>query len=396
MAITVYVGDNNNTARKRQKSYVGYNNKAVEIFSEPPKIYGVVWGGSANTAWTRTDNAKNFSNPNPYYAGMSGTPSSPFDDIMPWAGMIRSTDANAGEVVAIPKFYYKLGYAFSKTGLKIQIAPASNGADWAAENGFKVSPAHMDRGDGAGERDTIYVGRYFCSATNYKSMTGVLPKNTITISTARSNISALGSKVWQYDYATLVTIWMLYLVEFANWNSQVKIGYGCTPPTASSPQPGNVGYTDTMPYHTGTTATARTSYGGTQYRYIEGLWDNEMTFIDGIRFNAANTYITLNPSNFSETSGGTLVGSRYTGSNVFSSAFLIPSVSDYEWAILVSDASGSDSTYVCDAYFYVASNVGLRQGGNASNNQYRGLFYLDDCSPSTSHFGTGCRLMILP
>lgn len=123
------------------------------------KIYGATWDGSADSAWERTDDAVGFEDPQPYYSGMSGTPSSPFDNIQPWAGMVRSMDATAGEVVAIPKFYYKMGYADAENnlGLKIQIAPASNGDVWATSNGFSVSPAHVDRGDGKGERDIVYL-----------------------------------------------------------------------------------------------------------------------------------------------------------------------------------------------------------------------------------------------
>ena len=48
-------------------------------------IYGAEWDGSSTTVWTRTDDAVGLPNPNPYYAGMSDTPSSPFDDISPWS-----------------------------------------------------------------------------------------------------------------------------------------------------------------------------------------------------------------------------------------------------------------------------------------------------------------------
>lgn len=172
--------------------------------------------------------------------------------------MVKSTDANAGTVVAIPKFYYKMGYASGSTGLKIQIAPASNGDTWATANGFKVSPAHMDRGDGSGERDVIYVGRYHC-ASDYKSKTGVNATNNISRATARSNIHNLGSNVWQFDFALLTTIKMLYLVEFADWDSQRKIGYGGGD--------NSVGASDSMPYHTGTMQTSISTYGsGVQYR----------------------------------------------------------------------------------------------------------------------------------
>ncbi|MBR0097757.1 MAG: hypothetical protein IJP88_11275, partial [Synergistaceae bacterium] len=74
---------------------------------ETTGVYGATWDGTSTTAFTRTDLAAEFTDPVPYKSGATSY-SSPFDNIQPWAGMVRSTDANAGEVVAIPKFWYKL------------------------------------------------------------------------------------------------------------------------------------------------------------------------------------------------------------------------------------------------------------------------------------------------
>lgn len=175
----------------------------------PVPIYGIDFTNMATTSkCIRTDAAANFADPQPAVAG--GTGSSPFDNIMPWSGMVRSTDPNAGEVVAIPKFYFKWETDGTKaTGLKISMEK---------KEGFSTSPSHMDRGDGKGERDIIYVGRYHSCDTN-KSTTGQRAKANIARSTARTAAHSLGSNVWQFDFATRVTIWMLYLVEFADWNS---------------------------------------------------------------------------------------------------------------------------------------------------------------------------------
>ena len=239
-----------------------YGNPIILPSSDPSKkIYGVDFTNMATSSvGTRTDAATSFPDPQPAVAG--GTGSSPFDNIMPWCGMKRFTHPDAGEVVSIPKFYYKWETDGTKmTGLKISMTK---------HEGFKASPSHMDRGDGFGERDVIYVGRYHSCSTN-KSTTGQLPKNMITRSAARTAVHSLGSNVWQFDFATRVTIWMLYLVEFADWNSQEKIGYGCGNNSSAE----NVGASDTMQYHTGTMQANRTDWGvGVQYRYIEGLWDN--------------------------------------------------------------------------------------------------------------------------
>lgn len=343
-------------------------------------IYGAEWDGSSNPAWTRTDAAAGFPDPNP--AVNNGNGSSPFDDLLPWSGMVIEDDAAAGKLVKIPKYYYK--WTRSGNTMKLQIADGP-------EEGFHVSPAHADRGDGAGERDYVYVGRYHC-ARNYKSQAGGQPVANITRATARSSIHNLGSTIWQYDFAMYWTIMMLYLVEYANWNSQATIGYGCSP----SSQKFNMGLTDGMVYHTGTTAANRTTYGSVQYRHIEGLWDNVYDWCDGIRFSRSTVYCIANPASFSDTSGGTNVGTRATSSG-YISGWTNPTADGFEYALYPNAVSGSETTYVCDYCYYGASGVVLRVGGFYGQDQYYGAFCLSgDYAASVASAGIGCRLMKLP
>ena len=343
-------------------------------------IYGVSWDGSNSPQLTRTDASANFPDPVAYMAGISNY-SSPFDNIMPWSGMEIVDDATCGKLVKIPKFWYKLTQ--NGNGLKIQIANAP-------QDGFSVSPAHMDRGDGKGERDVVYIGRYHCRRSDYKSYGGSTPKINITRSTARSGIHALGSTVWQSDFLMAFTIWLLYIVEYANWDSQAVIGYGCG--NNSSVQ--SMGYTDSMLYHTGTTASARTTYGATtQYRKIEGLWDNCYDWMDGCYYNSNGMMLILNPSAFSDSSGGVLVGKP---SNGYISALSIKTVSGLPPLFIASGASGSDNTYVPDYWGYSASPQCLCRGGNYNNTLRCGMFRVSYYNASTANYGVGCRLQKLP
>lgn len=344
------------------------------------QIYGVQWDGTASTTWSRTDAAETFVNPTP--AVNNGNGSSPFDTIMPWAGMVVEDDATAGKLVKIPKYWFK--WTRSGNGMKLQI---SNGP----EAGFHVSPAHADRGDGKGERDYVYVGRYHCN-TSYKSQAGSQPAANMTRAQARSNIHNLGSTYWQYDFAMYWTIMMLYLVEYANWNSQATIGYGCSP----SSQKFNMGATDAMIYHTGTSAASRTTYGSVQYRHIEGLWDNVYDWCDGIRFSGSTVYCIANPASFSDTSGGTNVGTRATSSG-WISGWTNPTADGFEYALYPNAVSGSETTYVCDYCDYYASGVVLFVGGNYSQLQSHGAFFLFGYyAASDAYASIGCRLQKLP
>lgn len=343
-------------------------------------IYGVVWDGTSTTVWSRTDEAASFVNPTPYRAGATSY-GSPFDNLYPWSGMVRVTDAVAGELVAIPKFWYK--WTKSGNSLKLQIADKET-------DGFHVSPAHADRGDGKGERDIVYIGRYHCNTNNYKSQSGVKPKANITRSTARTSIHNLGSNIWQSDIQMRMTIWMLYLVEFADWNSQKTIGKGCGNNSATE----NMGYTDSMPYHTGTTLASRDSYGiGTQYRYIEGLWDNVYDWGGGCYYNSNGLNIINTPSSFSDNSGGTAVGVPSSG---WPSAFTVATVAGLEWVIYPTASGGSETTYSADYWDFDASDPCLIFGGYYDQYGNRGLFCVNYDSASYSSANIGCRLQKLP
>lgn len=350
-------------------------------------VYGVEWDGTASSAWTRTEGAAEFEDPIPYVpvqGSLSYTVFSPFDNIMPWSGMQIVEDAEAGTLVSIPKFYYKLSQN-DGVGLKVQISNEPL-------DGFHVSPAHMDRGDGKGERDVIYVGKYHCSSVDYKSRSGDLPKANVTRATARTNIHNLGNTIWQYDVATMFTIWLLYLVEFADWNSQDKIGRGGKQTSTSETVPFNMGYTDSMPYHTGTIETSRALYGGTQYRNIEGLWDNVYDWVDGCYGDNSNLYVILNPANNSDSSGGFLIGNLQNG---YPSALSVKNVENTFEMFISSAGNGSSSTYLCDSWLTNTAPC-IYTGGQYVPNLFQGLFCIGNEVAGYGQSNIGCRLIKLP
>lgn len=354
------------------------------VIVEMPSLFGAEWEGGESSAWTRTDGAVGFSDPSPAVA--NGTGSSPFDSIMPWSGMNIVEDANAGTLVSIPKYWYK----WTRDGAKMKLQIANK-----ETYGFLVSPAHADRGDGVGERDVVYVGRYHC-ADDFKSKTGVTPVRRKSRDTFRQGIKALGSGIWQNDFAMYWTIAMLYLVEFADWNSQAKIGYGCGPST--SYDAANEGATDAMQYHTGTNAVSRDTYGEVQYRHIEGLWSNVCEWVDGIYFSNTNVYCIKNPEDFSDTTGGTLVGTRTNVSNNIK-AFTNPTASGFEYALYPSETISDNTytTYATDHCNFSASGVVLFVGGYyGDRSQDYGLFRTNGGnSASGSSSVMGSRLMKL-
>lgn len=344
-------------------------------------IYGVEWDwtDSGPTKGVRTDAAAFFTDPVP--AVNNGTGSSPFDDIMPWAGMVRENRAGGVEVKE-PKYWFK----WTKTGKKMKLQIAS-----APVEGFHVDPVNMDRGDGLGELDFSYIGRYHCDSA-YKSTIDVYPKNFVSRSDARTGIHGLGAYFWQMDFAQFWYVGMLYLVEFADWDGQKTIGYGC----AFESKTGKNGATDAMQYHTGTTVANRDTYGFTQYRNIEGWWDNVLDWVDGCYYNSNGLNVILNPNQFSDNANGVLVGKPIEYG--YPSDFAIPTQSGLEWALYPIEKSTDANFFTPDQWKYNKSSgyPCLVHGGEYHTSKGFGPFYIAYNTVSSGGAITGCRLQERP
>lgn len=352
--------------------------RAIKTRAEPT-IYGVEWDwtSSGSPKGTRTDAAAGFSDPSP--AVNNGTGSSPFDTLMPWAGMMIEPRVGGVEVKE-PKYWFK----WTKTGKKLKLQIADGPVE-----GFHVDPVNMDRGDGLGELDFSYIGRYHCASGTYKSETNKAQQVSITRSAARTSIHNLGSNFWQIDFAQMWYVGMLYLVEFADWDGQDTIGYGCS----ASGSKENNGKTDAMQYHTGTTAASRTTYGYTQYRNIEGWWDNVFDWIDGCYYNSNGMNVILNSNQFSDNANGIPVGKP---SNGYPSDFTIPTTAGFEWAVYPSAASGSITTYVTDNWSFSKDLPCIYHGGVYSQYRYYGTFCIYVAPTSYENNTVSCRLQERP
>ena len=377
------VGDTTGTATIKVKvaesaNYLAPADKDVPVKAQFVTIYGVEWDwtSSGPTKGTRTDAAAGFSDPNP--AVNNGNGSSPFDNLMPWAGMVKET-RTGGVMVKEPKYWYK----WTKTGKKLKLQIADGPVE-----GFHVDPVNMDRGDGLGELNFSYIARYHCASGTYKSETNKAQQVSITRSAARTSIHNLGANIWQMDFAQMWYVGMLFLVEFADWNGE-RIGRGCS----ASGSKENNGKTDAMQYHTGTTAANRDTYGYTQYRNIEGWWDNVYDWMDGCYYNSNGLNVIKNPNQFSDSANGTLVGKPVAG---YPSDFTIPTQSGLEWALFPSAAAGSTTNYVPDYWNFNGSYPCLCHGGGCYQNQYRGPFYVGCYGASSANANVGCRLQERP
>lgn len=374
-------------------SYTGYTLELSYI-----KVFGVCWNYNAqSTALTRLTksndpnglvNVNITTNPSP--AVGTGAGSSPFDNYLPWSGMDEYNIINNAvsykkgqsgfsrssydTVVFIPEYYFRIIDDAANKKRYFYIADK-------AKSGFTKHP-------GSGK----YVGRYN-TISGYYSKTGSQPLANMTRATARTNSKNKGSKWGQYDFASWCAVWLLYLVEFADWNSQATIGVGICNGSSTS----NTGGTDGMSYHTGTAASSRTATGAVQYRNIENPYGNIWEWIDGVNFSDGTVYVCTTPASYAD---DTIAGYTNAGTKVQRSGFIkaIGLSSAAPWAFFPTEVGGSETIYIPDYASYDSGWRVLVVGGYYGNSTgYVGLFYSHAYNASSSSDSSiGARLLFRP
>ena len=309
--------------------------------------------------------------------------SSPFDAFSPWKDMeeYNIIDGQAlykqGDpgfsrskyetMVWVPKFWYYI----EQSGKLIRYYISSD-----EQPGFEKHP-------GSGR----YMARYITN-TNISSMGTGSPLTQLTRATARTSASSKGSGWQQDDYTAWCARNLLYLVEFADFNSQKKLGYGNLDTRSNV----DIGYTDSMTYHTGTPVEFMYN-SAVQYRHIENPWSRISTFVDGINFNNEHVWVCDDPSKYNdETSNGYINIGNIILDNGFIRKMDVSTIAP--WAMIPTQVGGSNSTYIPDNHYY-DTEFGREEwtamviGGLTMNDLEAGLWDFDSWYNSSE---TGSRL----
>ena len=289
---------------------------------------------------------------------------SPFDGNTPWAEMrkrnISGTTLGAWEdedgfslstsdvMVYLPKVYYlikKVGAIWYYYIANEQLA------------GMTLHP-------GGGK----YYGRYFTKSGYVSTTGGSYLSGTLT--NHRTNAMAKGTGWHAGSSPERALVDLLYIIEYADWNSQEVIGHGDTSYSTSC------GGTDALQYHTG-----HGTDHSTQYRNIENLWGyNE--WLDGILFQSGQAYICTDYTKFASsiTSDYITFGTKQTSppQNSFITDFMYDEANS--WLMFIANkGGGSNTTYVPD-YTFIQTNstvfapyVGVSVNYSGS---YCGLFFI--------------------
>ena len=355
-------------------------------------VFGVCWDTSnSSTALTRLTKTSDpyefvtkYVTTEPVPAVGTGAGSSPFDNYAPWNGVKECnldeygtvtawkgqsgfSRANAYTMVYVPVFYV----ATKTNGTKKYFYVSDK-----AKTGFTRHP-------GSGK----YVGRYHMNNSGISIGGQNSAIVNVTRATARNKAKNNGSKFHLYDFATYCALIWLYVVEFADWDCQQKIGYGKVNGNNALPS----GSTDSMAYHTGrVNEWTDNKYNPIQYRWIENLWGNVYQWVDGFNANGTTAYYCTDPSKYADdtTTGYTQIGT------LPSSGWIKDLTVTNDGLLIPKTVGGSETTFIPDYAYSSSGWLVLYVGGNWGSGSSAGLLcFSANGASSNSYSSISARLL---
>ena len=331
-------------------------------------------------------------------------------------------------MVEQPKFYYKvvpLELEKIQGGKGFHMRKARYYVSDTMKAGFKLHPAFIKDGK---EKNFIYLSAYEgctydTSASAYKlndaqdvnwtddvlaSIANAKPTSGLTQSGATRNgfrtIAAKRGLGWSQETVQAATATeLLFLIEYASFDMQSKIGAGVTTKTDDSATSMTeiTGATTTLGNKSGQVINTN-GYSVVAYRGEENPFGNIWKWIDGINVynkNEGSVYIAdhgfkddTNAAPYSD------AGITICGSNGYVSAFAYNE--DFDWLFIASEVLGNSSLPVGDYFWQNKAYNGYtvaQLGGIWYHGSYAGGFYWAVSNASGSRYRSfGGRLLYVP
>ena len=353
-------------------------------------------------------------------------------------GVTYAVGTKVQVMVKQPKFYYKV--------VPLQLEPISGGKGFhmrkaryyvsdTPKEGFKLHPAFLyDKTD---VKDCIYESAYegsiydtsastyimndvvtadFTASTGDKlsSIAGAKPASGISNNLTRRNCATLAANRgtgWCQEFIQLTAAdEMLFLIEYASFNTQAQIGEG------------NVNKTDdgstSMTEVTGATTALGNASGEVtngnnvklvSYRGKENIWGNIWIWVDGLNIECKNIHdlwVNTKLNGFKDdtkasSDGMELVGFTACKANGYVSAFGY--TPDFDWLFIASEVDGNSansSVPVGDYYYqsytyngFLVSILGGKWDGGLAAGGF--FWHLNNASGGRAR-GIGGRLAYVP
>lgn len=354
------------------------------------KVYGVRRSlASSSSAWERIEDAVGL-----VANAQVGTTAvrNDFDSIYPWSDIITCNYNNSTK--KITAYYGDANFSFTG-GTNIQvmtIIPEFYYRRYVSD-GYEYVLISKDKLSGFIQSKEFMIGRYTMSgsASGVYSRSGQAPFTNKTIAEFRQYAKNLGSGWSQLDWHYFL-IQLLYLVEYADYNIQSKIGPGHT--NANNTAAKSSGGCDSLGMKSG--CMVKNDTNSVVYRGIEDLYGNIWQFFDGININNYQAYINYNPDTYaSDVFDGDYQKLGYIN-NSTSGTYITALGYDPKHPLvgLPTDVNGSSSTYMCD-YYWTASEKRIALVGGAWPDDTRCGLWCWNAVAASSYTGIyyGARLL---
>ena len=292
-----------------------------------------------------------------------------FDNIYPWSDIISYNYDTKGQ--RITAFYGDPTFDFSgNNGQVLTRIPKFWYKIWK-DGGYYYYSIADNKVDGYIESQQFSVGRYTVSGSSSGvfSRSGQAPFVNYNITNARTYARNVGDRFGILDYHIFL-ISLLYIVEYADYNSQNKLGKGNINNTAALTSGG----CDSLGMKSG--CLVNDGKHSVIYRGTEDIYGNIWQFIDGLNVKDHIAYVSYNSSDYAvDKFDGSYKQVGYTTSNTNGWVKELGYDNNNPLIGLATVVGGSESTYVTDYYWQNSGNRIARFGGYWGNGTYCGFWY---------------------
>ena len=313
-----------------------------------------------------------------------------FDSVYPWSDIVSyNYDITAKQITA---YYGDPTFKFDGTNGEVLTRIPEFYWRRYRDTEYEYILISKQKLTGFVKSEQFSVGRYTMSGSSSRvySRSGYAPFTNVTITNFRNYARNLGDGFGQMDWHYFI-LQMLYLVEYADYNSQSKLGLGYT--NGSHTAPVNSGGCDVLGMKSGSRdGTDNTSM---IYRGIEDIFGNVWQFVDGINISNWKTYICYDANKYAvDTFSGSYKAVGYTNAKVNAFASKLGYDSANPMVAITTEAVGSSDTNMCDYYYQADGNRIALVGGRYNIGLYAGLWCWDFNDDSSGAWAAiGARLL---
>ena len=364
-----------------------------QILGEPQPAQAVVYGikrllSSTSPTWIRTDDSENMV-ANATIGGVEGT--NDFDTAEIYKNIItQNYNTTTKQVIAE---YGDQNFTFSPSDNDIKVMtyiPEFWAKRWRDAEYEYIQVTNQET-TGFTHIPSRRVGRYTTSGTSSVPTikSGQAPLANITLPNLRTVARSLNTDIALMDIWTWNILQILYLVEYASYNSQDKLGRGYVDGNNSALASGGC---DSLGMKSG--CVTNDGKHTVIYRGIENFFGNVFQWLDGINFVGRQGYVCIDYTQYASD----------TTTNYIQLGYVCPSSNNYignlgydsnnSLVMVPSAVGGSDTSGITDYYYgYNSGNKVSRVGGRWTDSSKAGAFASTADSSSNARSDIGGRFV---